>query len=242
MVTRSGHLAALLGIVALAASALAWSASFGVRPMRVDLGPATPTAVLHVHNDGDRPVTLQARAYTWGQPDGTDVYEETRGFIISPPIFTIATGETQIIRIGQRQPFSGAVEQAYRFVIAEVPQADETLTGVAAVRIAIRMNIPMYVAPAIGQPAPQAEFVADFSGEGARLRVRNGGSAALRLADFTVDQEGARLARHDVFVILPGATRYVDLRTDDFRTGQPLRVHAHSNGGPVELVLQAIGP
>lgn len=230
--------AALVGAALMLASP-APAATFGLSPMRVDLAPSAPTAVLNVNNSGERPVTIQVRSYTWAQPNGIDVYEETRGFIISPPIFTISPGDTQLVRVALRAPAAADVEQAYRLVVAEIPQAEEVVTGEAVFRIAIHMNIPMFVAPSSATVAPAAVFVAEANAEGARLRIDNNGSGNLRLAEFTVEQEGARLADLEVFVVLARATRFIDLSKQLLQPGKPLRIRAQSNGGPVDLSVPA---
>ena len=242
MFNSKGMTGAAFACAALVLSSLAPAATFGLSPMRVDLTPLAPTAVLNVNNSGERPVTIQVRSYTWAQPKGNDVYEETRGFIISPAIFTIAPGATQLVRIAQRARPAADVERAYRLVVAEIPQAEEVVTGEAVFRVAIHMNIPMYVAPSSGVAAPAAVFVAEANAEGARLRIDNKGSGNLRLAEFTVEQEGAKLADLEVFVVLPRATRFVDLPKGLLQAGKPLRIRAQSNGGLVDLSVPPAKP
>lgn len=217
----------------------AGAATFGVTPMRVDLGPAAPIGVVNINNGGERAITIQVRAYRWQQPDGTDTYEETRGLILSPPIFTLAPGETQLVRVAERAPRTGTTEQAYRLVVAEVPEADRAAESGVALRMVTRFNLPLYVAPAHGSAAPVAAFALQRDGTGAQLRVRNTGTGALRLASVSVAQQGRDLAHSDVIVVLPGATRAIELAAGALDAGQPVHVRAESNGGPVDLLLSA---
>ncbi len=230
----------MLAAVATLASFGATSASFGVSPMRVDLSGTAPTAVVNVNNSADTPVTIQAQAFTWTQVDGKDTYEETRGFIISPPIFTVPAGGKQIVRVAMRGTPSATIEQPFRLVFREVPQAEEAVGEGPIFRISLGMNIPMYVAPATGKAAPRSSFTVDQAPDGtARLRVVNEGNGNLRLTSVVVSQEDNKLAEQDVFVVLPGATSYINLPSDRVVPGKALRVQAQSNGGPVDASVQS---
>ncbi len=219
------------------------AATFGLTPMRVELSAASPTAIVTVNNGGDAPVTIQVQAYTWTQPGGEDVYEETRGFIVSPPIFTIAPGAAQILRIALRGKPPADVEQAYRLIFREVPPVEETSTDRALFRIALNMNIPMFVEPAGATVAPKSGWsVAPGPDASWRLSIVNTGTGNLRLAGMTVNQGETKLAERDVFVVLPGSTRSIALPKEQVTPGQSLRVEAQSNGGRVDLVLPVAKP
>ena len=226
--------AAALLAVALNAAA----ATFGLTPMRVELSAAAPTAVVTVNNSGDAPLTIQAQAYTWTQPDGDDVYAETREFIVSPPIFTIAPGAAQVLRIALRGTPPAEREQAYRLIFREIPQAEESAADRALFHIALNLNIPMYVAPLRGTVAPKPSFSAESEPAGApRLRIANDGTGNLRLAPLAVAQGADTLAEQDVFVVLPGAIRFIPLPKDRVRAGAPLRIEAQSNAGRIDLAV-----
>jgi len=222
----------------LALSAHCAAATFGLTPMRVELSAAAPTAIVTVSNTGDAPITIQVQPHTWSQPGGKDVYEESRGFIVSPPIFTIAPGAAQVVRIALRGKPPASIEQAFRLIFREVPPTEETAADRALFRIALNMNIPMFVAPTGGPAAPKPAYSVEESfGAAWRVKIVNDGTANLRLAGLTVRQGAEKLAEQDVFVVLPGATRYIALPKELVKPGSPLRVEAQSNGGPVDLAL-----
>jgi fimbrial chaperone protein len=227
----------------LAVSLNGAAATFGLTPMRVELSAASPTAIVTVNNSGDAPLTVQVQAYTWTQPDGNDVYDESRGFIVSPPIFTIAPGAVQIVRVALRGKPPAEVEQAFRLIFREVPPAEEATADRALFHIALNMNIPMYVAPTGGAAAPKSAISLDGGSRGGpRLRIANDGTANLRLANLAITQGREKLAEQDVFVVLPGATRFIALPTDRLRPGTPLRVEAQSNAGRVDLAVPVAKP
>ena len=233
-----------LGAAALFALSLdGIAATFGLMPMRVELSSAAPTAIVTVTNAGDAPVTVQVQAYAWSQPDGNDTYEETRGFIVSPPIFTIAPGANQIVRVALRGQAQADVEGAYRLLFREVPPAEETAGDKTLFRIALNMNIPLFVAPAAVAVAPKPAFSVEAAFDKSwRLRIANNGNGNLRLAPLTVRQGEDTLVTEDVFVVLAGATRYITLPKEQVKAGLPLRVEAQSNGGRIDLALPAAGP
>ena len=207
--------------------------------MRVDLSVAVPTAVVSVNNSADVAVTIQAQAFTWTQPDGKDTYEETRGFIISPPIFTLPPGGKQVVRVAMRPAPPTSVEQSFRLVFREIPQAEEAVSAGPIFRISLGMNIPMYVAPATGTAAPRSSFDVDQAQDSSlRLRVANEGNGNLRLSNLVVSQEDNKLVEQDVFVVLPGATGFINLPTDRVVPGKALRVQAQSSGGPIDASVQ----
>jgi len=175
----------------------------------------------------------------WTQIDGKDVYEETRGFIVSPPIFTVAPGARQIVRIALRGAPPKTAEQAFRLVFREVRQAEEAVGEGPSFRIALGMNIPMYVAPIGGKASPQSKFSADGGADGApRIRVANEGNGNLRLANLVVTQDDNKLAEQDVFVVLAGATGFISLPRERVLPAKALRVQAQSNAGPVDVSVE----
>jgi fimbrial chaperone protein len=121
---------------------------------------------------------------------------------VSPPIFTIPAGGTQLIRVGLRNA-SGA-PQAYRLMIEEVPEASR----VGGIRVALRLNLPLYSGIEAGDVS-SLRWSVRREGEGLTLEAVNGGSGYVRL-----DPAGAQAATGMAFdsnmnfgTVLPGATR-----------------------------------
>ena len=88
--------------------ALCWTTaqagSFAVSPTRADLTADRAIAALTVRNTGDEPAVVQLQTVAWSQDHGTEVMIETQDLLASPPIFTLAPGAAQIVRIGLRKP------------------------------------------------------------------------------------------------------------------------------------------
>jgi fimbrial chaperone protein len=233
----------------LAFGQLAHGATFGLSPMRVDLAASATTAVVNVTNSGDAPLTIQIQPHAWSQSGGKDVYGETRDVIASPPIFTMPPGARQVVRIALRGATPATVEQSYRLIFREVPTTQEGAApaagadGGSAFRIAVGMDIPMYVAPAAGAATPQPQYALETAPDGtARVRIGNDGSGHLRLAELVVSHAGEALASRDVLVVLAGAFAYVDLPKGKLTAGRPVDLRARTSGGTVELSLDAARP
>lgn len=129
----------LMAAAALSAvAAPAFAGSLQVDPIRLEIGQGRRTATLRVRNQEQAPVTIRTYALTWSQIDGEDRYEESNAVIVSPPIFTIPAGGSQIIRVGLRTP--SADPRAFRLMVEEVPQASPG----GGVQVALRLNLPLF--------------------------------------------------------------------------------------------------
>jgi fimbrial chaperone protein len=186
---------------ALPGAALA--GSLQVDPIRLEISQGRRTATLRVRNQEQAPVTIRAYALTWTQPGGEDRYDETDAVIVSPPIFTIPAGGTQLIRVGLRRP--SADPRAYRLMVEEVPQA----TPGGGVQVALRLNLPLF---AMMNPGTAAElgwsaargadgrWTIEAVNRGANyVRVEPAAAEAATGVDF---DNGANLG-----VVLPGSRR-----------------------------------
>src|SRR5690606_1737100 len=124
-----------------------------------------------VLNLGSEPVIIHQSLVSWTQVDGENVYVPTDNVISSPPIFTLPGGESQVVRIGLVATADSSVEQAYRAFLQEVPPqpTDDGQT----VQIALRIGIPVFVAPATATTPALDWALEDRGGDGLWLTVVN---------------------------------------------------------------------
>lgn len=111
----AGFLTCLLGSAASVASGLQ------VEPVRLTLMRAQPITVFTVRNTGEQPVVLQVQAVAWAQRGDEELYTPTRELLATPPIFTLAPGAVQTLRVGLRRAPDPQRELAYRLYLQEVP-------------------------------------------------------------------------------------------------------------------------
>ena len=173
-----------------------------VNPVLLEISANRRTATVTLRNQEATPITVRAYPLEWRQADGDEHYAETSALIVSPPIFTIAPGATQLIRVGLRSP-SGA-RQAYRLIIEEVPEA----TPGNGIRVALRLNIPLYAMMTAGE-ASALRWSAWQEGNGWTIEAVNSGSGYVRLSqDAAQNATGLRVGNNVNFgTVLPGATR-----------------------------------
>ena len=198
-------LALACGASLLWAPLIAWPASAGtlqVNPVLLEVNASRRTAMVTLRNEESEPVTVRAYPLQWRQADGEDVYEETSAVIVSPPIFTIAPGATQLIRVGLRSP-SGD-RRAYRLIIEEVPDARPT----NGIRVALRLNLPLYSTITAGEPSA-LRWSAWQEGHDWIVEAVNNGTGYVRLnPDLAQAATGVRAGGNVNFgTVLPGATR-----------------------------------
>jgi fimbrial chaperone protein len=202
---RTFPLAACAALTLTAAAGLppAAAGTLQVNPVLVEIGAARRTGSVTVHNVEDVPVTIRAYPLAWRQADGEDHYDETSAIIVSPPVFTIPPGGTQIVRVGQRG--AAAAPQPYRLIIEEVPEASQG-TGI---RVALRLNLPLYSRLSAGAPA-DLRWSAARQGDGQwAIEARNAGAGWVRVdARIALAATGIRFEDGFAFgTVLPGAAR-----------------------------------
>ena len=132
-------------------TSLSHAAGFSISPIRVNLTPENNKVMsLKVHNSSNELVAIQTELMSWHQKEGKDLYEsKTREILVTPPIFTIPAGETQIIRVGLRRPVDLKQELSYRLFLQELPPPIPN--KFQGLQVVMRMSLPIFVAPATGK-------------------------------------------------------------------------------------------
>jgi len=213
--------AVLLAIMVLLAPFGARAASFQVNPIRVTLSAAQATGVLRVTNASNSPTVVQLGIVAWSQQNGKDVYTPSRALLATPPIFTVAPGSLQVVRIGMRSVPDAKQETCYRLFLTEVPPAPQP--GFVGVQIALRVGIPVFVEPAVAT-APALQWSAKHvSANELEIAAVNNGSAHAEVLKLTVTTPGRSSPLLQEFggYVLPGARRAWTLKL-----ATPLTAHA----------------
>ena len=247
MSTSLLHLGHWLCLTALALAApLGEAASFSVSPLRVELAPGHASQALTVRNDNlHDAVVVQAQVLAWRQDGGTDQHSPTRDVLATPPIFTIPPGAAQIVRVAFRSPPGGAHENAFRLLLREVPASPAATDGV---RIAVELSLPVFVKPHPSVAPALAWRLQRDAGDGLRLRVENGGSAHVQLANLALhaDGEAGVIAQQEGFAyVLPAQGRdWLLAPKPGKRLGGAgnVRLKAWSDAGPIDTPLLIDAP
>lgn len=220
---------------ALALAAPAWTASFSISPVRVELSPQEATAAITVTNTGEEPVSIQLRALSWGQEANEDKLEPTRDLVATPPVFTVPPGESQIVRVGLRRPQQADREVPFRAIFEEIPGPAPPQGG-PALRITLRISIPVFFAPKEGLKAALSWTLERPAGGPPTLVVKNSGRASALIGDFAFLRPGgaAPLGEQKNFAyVLPGAERRFPVGLPPgLAPGERLQVRTMIDGQP----------
>lgn len=227
----------LTGLAALLAlSAPAMGGSFSISPLRVDFAETAGTAALTVRNEDATPVVIQTQGLGWSQEGGQDALSPSRDLLISPAVFTLAPGSSQLIRVALRRSVDPVRELSYRLIVQEVPQAaSPDFTGL---QVALKLSVPIFVAPTA--PAePQVSWAAARGADGTlSVTARNDGAAherVLRFALKTANGATTVLEQPTLSYVLAGAVRQWSF--DDKNNTRPNAQSTASPGmaGPYRL-------
>lgn len=200
--------------------------SFRVSPVQIHLPEGRAAASLTIVNSDSAPVSVRVTAFAWSQIDGSDVYTPTSDVIASPPIFTIAAGKSQLVRIGLRQR-SGA--GGYRVVLEEIPR-QQAPDG--QIKVLLRLNLPLYLLP------KKSGGKADLSWSAWRNRAgelfiegRNRGPVHGQIVELSTGQGRSRtILSKQMGVVLPGSARRWKIeRPPHLAAGTPLALNIRSS-------------
>ena len=215
--------------------------SFEVSPVRANLSSGQHVAALTVRNTGHDPAVIQLQAMSWTQQESRDILNPTGDILATPPIFTLAPGASQVVRVGSRRPPDPGVETAYRLMLQEVPPPPEP--GFKGLRVALKISLPIFLIPS-AQANVKLVWHATPAGNGKlQLSVSNEGSAHVHLAGLTMTSPEVKtpvvFADSSVYV-LPHASHawLVDSRAG---SGDTVHVVAHddSDGIQADVVVGA---
>jgi len=234
-------------LVAAAASIAAFSlpieaavaGSFNVSPVRVELTAKERTQALTVRNQGDQPAVVQVQLFAWSQEAGQDILQPTTDLLVSPPVFTVQPGQSQLLRIALRGAPDPARQLSYRAILQEVPP--QTREGGPALQVALRISLPVFVEPPI-EAKPALEWQAEIAEDGKlKLSAHNGGNAHIQLANFKLSNStGAELvSEQQVSYILAGQTRTWTLQPSaDLASAGSVQLAGRSDAGDLATEIE----
>jgi len=221
---------AMMLILGAAIAAPASASTFNISPIRAELANSHRTEALTITNAEDSPVVVQVRVVSWSQKGGAELLEDTRELLATPPVLQIAANSQQIVRVALRREPEPAQELTYRVIFEEVPQAaPKDFTGL---RVALRLSIPVFVAPAHGSAGAEVTWASRWLPNGQlELAATNNGSGHLQITDFEAQFPGSLMPLRGVTskYVLPGSRMSWTLTPPADATRQgviPIRGHS----------------
>lgn len=224
----------------------ATAASLMVNPIRVVLDGKNQSAVVTLRNAGQEARVVQAELLRWTQEGERDVYTPTRDLLVNPPVFTLAPGQSQLIRIGLNRAPDAAQELAYRLYIQEVPPPSKP--GFTGLQMALRIGVPVFVNPTSALK-PRLRWQASRTPAGMiKLKVSNEGNFHIHLTDLKLMESGGHrqiIDRNRIHAyMLPGKSLELTLKPEFDWKGDRFNLSASTDRGVVdtELVLEEEKP
>lgn len=240
MLYRSLQIFLVAGVLAFTAS-LVRAADISIMPVAVNLSGGNDRTVVHVVNQGQDAVVLHAEAIAWQRDAGVDKDGPTSDLIVNPPVFTLAPGKTQIVRVGLRRSVEAEREMTYRMVLREVPTPGDAqsqrLNG--QVRVLVALRVPVYVAPAAVRREQRWHARIDADGH-LVAQVANTGNVHYKMGAMRVsgDTEAPSVvAQGPQSVLFPGEVRSFRLRAPTVPTNKPLALEVRTEFGMQHVAL-----
>jgi len=175
--------------VFLAGATVVNAGSIGVSPVRVTLSDKQKIGTITVRNGGTEPVPMQLEALNWSKEEGEDVFTSTRELIVSPPIFTIPAGGSQLLRVGLRGAPDAKRELTYRIFLQELPPPPTPDFNGA--KMLMRVSLPVFVLPKVAAN-PLLRWQAVRTSDGSlKISLTNDGNAHIQIINFSLSKPGS---------------------------------------------------
>ena len=172
--------ALVAGALLLMSGGAAEAGALSVSPLMLEMSTAKPTRTLEISNPSDKPVNVQLRVFAWTGGGTQENYAPTSDVGFSPPMFQLAPGAKQIVRLASR--VTATKEMAYRLFVDQIePAAQE-----GGISMPVRMALPLFVSPD-GAGGTAVTWRVQHDGEGDLLVARNAGTRRLRVSDLSLE-------------------------------------------------------
>ncbi len=224
----------LLALAAVIPGAALASGGLSVSPITLEFAGGGSAKVMEVSNPGDSTTDVQIRLFAWSNAGTEDKYAPSADIAFSPPMFRLAPGARQVVRLAALKP-GGDKEQAYRLFVDQLPSA-QAQNGV---QMPVRMVLPLFVQPQASGPRGQDAALAaltwrvafDASRRKARLTATNDGPRRVRLENLAFVRDGKPqvIAKGLAGYVLAGQARVWDF--DYSGPAQALDIKAQTAGG-----------
>ena len=225
------------------------AASLSVNPVIITLSASDSIAAMTLTNNGSDDVVMQASVNAWSIRDNEEHYAATTALIVSPPVFQVAPGKSQIVRIGLSDTAPQGVEQSFRVFLEQAPAtpgdesaADAAARGPRGVQMMLRLGIPVFV-KAAGVSSSQLVWQAKRLTNGRlQITVENQGNAHTKISRLMLMDKGKTIATAEqLSYLLPSSRRHWVLDVP-VGTAAPYRIKAEAKDGVLETTISHSAP
>jgi fimbrial chaperone protein len=209
------------------------ASSLKVNPVHINLPAGRQSVSLKMSNGDAAAASVRVTTFGWTQVDGRDVYTPTNNVIVSPPIFTIPAGQTQLVRMGLRSPNGPG---AYRVIFEEI--AAQRPAG-GQIQVTLKLNLPLYILPS-GGGKTDVSWTAwrDSTGE-LIVEGRNRGTLHSQVTQLQAELPGGpQILSREIGVVLPGSARQWKAgKHPEFAARAPLLLKVRSSAGETQTQI-----
>lgn len=211
-----------------------------ISPVLIELTPQQRVVSVQLLNDTADTMMFQAETLKWRQVEDKDLYDETQDLLVAPPIAVIGAGAKQIFRITLRSPGANDGERAYRLFLEDV--TEETASQPGVLKFHFRYNLPVFAVPSGAAKIDRRwSLCAAIAGKGC-VRLDNRGNRRIRFSELTVaGEDWQQVINKGGVTVLTGAWKQWSFDLPSGR-GQPVRISAKSEQGPISADLSAPKP
>lgn len=119
------------------------AANINIMPIMLTLKPTDSYVKVEISNPTSQQRSFHGRVKKWIQVDGQEIYQDVSDWIVSPTIFTIGPGKTQLIRLAPKNRISSSHEGSFRFVLMEIP--NKMRVNVGQVKMIFNIILPLFI-------------------------------------------------------------------------------------------------
>lgn len=180
------HVLPTLLVSATLCAAATDASNFEVQPARVELTEPQAVGIIKLRNLSAEEALIHTEASKWLQTDGRSQHLDTDDLVLAPPIFTLAPGAEQIVRVKLQRQIDSSVEATYRIFLTEVPRPRRS--GESELAMNLRLAIPVFVSPSRVVEPSDLEWQLEPAGRWLKLSLTNTGNTHIQVKGIDLSE------------------------------------------------------
>lgn len=224
--------AAAIAVVTILISSWARAAApVQVTPVQYVIDKGRPIVSMTIKSSGDERQLFQVDLREWHVVDGTATLTPVQsGMIVTPPVFEIKGGETQIVRLGLTGPVdTSAQEKTWRVILRDISPKPEA--GGSTMFVRMNISMPVFLPADNPQPINVATTATWQDDRSIKISCENNSNRHGHIVDATLlDANGdAIVSRNLSHYVLPQERNetLLTIPTEDDEQTQALRQATH---------------
>lgn len=192
-----------------------WAAAIQITPVKIFFKPNQAIETLKIDNYDAIPVVLQLDVKAWQQDSqGQDIYQDTTDLLVTPPLFTLPPGQSQLIRIAIVKEIPFLQENSYRLIVREVVMKDEHSHTDQNLRLTLQTLLPIFIGNNSNTPPSYTWTIEQMPNQKSVLKITNTGQQHFLITELgfidTQDQPILHI-KPLFFYLLPHTTKTISL-------------------------------